>query len=91
MMTLDNTTGYTQAELDDLNAAFDRRFAAGDWPTDDRAEAEKWFADEVATRFDAWWAWHDADASRWSESVAEAEQRCLDWVVGDGTDGPESR
>lgn len=49
MFTLDNTTGYTQSQCDALNAEFERRFAAGDWPIE-RAQAEKSFADEVATR-----------------------------------------
>lgn len=44
----------------------------------------------------AWWAWHDADPSRWSpgegpdEATADAEERCAAWVRGDSTDGPES-
>jgi hypothetical protein len=50
MMTLENTAGYVQSELDELNAEFDRRFQGGDWPTDNREEAEKWFADEVSHR-----------------------------------------
>ena len=47
---MDNTEGYTQNDLNVLNEEFNRRFAAGDWPTDDRDEAKKWFADEVARR-----------------------------------------
>lgn len=50
MMTLNNTEGYTQAELDELNAEFEQRFAANDWSTQNRDEAEKWFSDEVARR-----------------------------------------
>lgn len=50
MFNLDNTSGYTQDECDELNAEFENRFQAGDWPTDIRDEAEKWFADEVAGR-----------------------------------------
>lgn len=50
MFTLDNSEGYTQAECDELNAEFESRFQAGDWPTDNRDEAEQWFNDEVARR-----------------------------------------
>lgn len=49
-MTMENTEGYSQAQLDGLNTEFERRFEAGDWPTEDRAEAEQWFADEVSHR-----------------------------------------
>lgn len=44
---------------------------------------------------DAWWAWHDADASRWSpgedptEATADAEARCSAWLRGESDDGPE--
>jgi hypothetical protein len=43
---------------------------------------------------DAWWAWHDADASRWSpgenehEATSDAERRCEAWVSGESDDGP---
>jgi len=50
MMTLDNTEGYTQPEIDRLNEEFAHRFEEGDWPTDDISLAEKWFADEIAKR-----------------------------------------
>lgn len=50
MMTLENTTGYTKEQLDELNDEFAQRFYRGDWPTDNLAEAEQWFADEVARR-----------------------------------------
>ena len=50
MMTLDNTEGYTQDDLDKLNTEFIERFRLGDWPTDDEDEAVKWFSDEVARR-----------------------------------------
>lgn len=36
----------------------------------------------------AWWAWHDADADRWSASTEEAEERCAAWVRGESDDGP---
>ncbi len=38
---------------------------------------------------DAWWQWHDADSSRHSASVEEAEARCAAWVSGTSDDGPE--
>ena len=56
MFTLENTNGYTQSELDALNNEFLRRMAAEgiDRATDAGAEtwdeAEKAFADEVASR-----------------------------------------
>ena len=60
MMTMETTEGYTQAQLDALNAEFEARFARNDWGTkssdtpeqwvEARAEALKWFADEVAGR-----------------------------------------
>lgn len=51
MMTMENTEGYTQEQLDEFNTEFETRFSAGEWPTDDRNLAEKWFYDEVARRF----------------------------------------
>jgi hypothetical protein len=45
---------------------------------------------------DAWWAWHDADPSRWSpgedplEATADAERRCTAWLRGESTDGPDT-
>jgi len=42
----------------------------------------------------AWWAWHDADASRWSpgedadEATRDAARRCAAWIAGDSSDGP---
>ena len=50
MMTKANTEGYTQVELNKLNAEFIERFERGDWPTDEEDLAEKWFSDEVARR-----------------------------------------
>lgn len=50
MMTMENTEGYLQSQLNELNAEFDRRFQDGDWPTDNREEAEQGFADEVSRR-----------------------------------------
>lgn len=44
---------------------------------------------------DAWWAWHDADQSRWSpgedpgEATANAEARCAAWMRGESDDGPD--
>lgn len=40
-----------------------------------------------------WWAWHDADSSRWSpgdpdEATKDATRRALAWVTGDSKDGP---
>ena len=54
-MTLQNTEGYTQEQLDALNAEFAERWESGyyDWiGTDDEAmdQAEKGFSDEVARR-----------------------------------------
>ena len=37
----------------------------------------------------AWWSWHDADSSRWSEDTETAEARCAGWVAGNSDDGPE--
>jgi hypothetical protein len=50
MMTLQNTDGYSQAQLDELNAEFDRRFEAGEWNDYgfDRDYAEEVFANEVS-------------------------------------------
>lgn len=36
-----------------------------------------------------WWAWHDADQSRWSQTTEVAESRCSAWVAGQSEDGPE--
>lgn len=38
----------------------------------------------------AWWAWHDADYSRHSSTLEEAEERCAAWVDGTSDDGPEA-
>jgi hypothetical protein len=40
-----------------------------------------------------WWAWHDADSSRWSPgdadaATADAEERCVRWTAGENDDGP---
>lgn len=37
---------------------------------------------------EAWWAWHDQDSIRWSQSTSEAEERCAAWVAGESDDGP---
>jgi hypothetical protein len=51
MFTTDNTEGYTQAQLDALNAELVARLAAIDpTDTDARDDAEKAFSDEVARR-----------------------------------------
>lgn len=55
-------------------------------------------AEEIAPErsMDAWWAWHDADADRWSggegdAATADAERRCAAWVAGESDDGPEGK
>lgn len=50
--TADNTEGYTQAELDALNAELAERLAAAgaEAGTEAAVEIEKAFADEVARR-----------------------------------------
>lgn len=50
--TSENTTGYTQAELDALNAEFEARLeAAGvEHGSDEALEMAKAFSDEVAGR-----------------------------------------
>lgn len=35
-----------------------------------------------------WWDWHDADQSRWSASMDEAEERARAWARGESDDGP---
>jgi hypothetical protein len=53
---------------------------------------DEWEVKPSARTEDAWWAWHDADADRWSggdDGTAEAERRCAAWVAGDSNDGPE--
>lgn len=50
MFSLENTTGYTQAECDALNAEFEIRWEIGEFSQWGRDEAEKIFADEVARR-----------------------------------------
>lgn len=48
---MDNTEGYTQAELDAINAEWQARWDANDWD-EDSAECEqqyKEFCDEVST------------------------------------------
>jgi hypothetical protein len=43
---------------------------------------------------ESWWAWHDADSSRWSPdedpgaATADADRRCESWVAGESDDGP---
>lgn len=47
-------------------------------------------AQETATLEEQWWAWHDADYSRWDyETVQEAEAVCAAWVRGESDVGPE--
>ena len=49
---MDNTEGYTQAELDEINAEWQARRDANGWDEGD-SECEhhyKWFCDEVAGR-----------------------------------------
>jgi hypothetical protein len=48
MFTQDNTTGYTQNELDELNAELARRLEGFDYP--ETIEIEKQFSDEVSKR-----------------------------------------
>lgn len=51
MLTTDNTTGYTQDQLDTLNAELVTRLARIDPDdTDARERAAKAFADEVSRR-----------------------------------------
>ena len=52
MFTMQNTEGYTQSQLDALNAEFEARIAAECIAvgTDEYRDAEKSFADEVARR-----------------------------------------
>jgi hypothetical protein len=47
--TTENTTGYSQTELDALNAELAERLAGIEDP-DEREEAAKSFADEVSRR-----------------------------------------
>ena len=49
MMTQQNTEGYTQDELDELNDELSQRLNGIDDP-DERDNLEKQFADEVARR-----------------------------------------
>jgi len=37
-----------------------------------------------------WWAWHDADDSRWSADTETAEARCAAWCAGTDDDGPDT-
>lgn len=52
MFTLQNTTGYTHAECDALNAEFEARIDAEgiERGTEEYREAAKSFADEVSRR-----------------------------------------
>lgn len=62
------------------------------WGTDD--DGAEWrvhlTGPRVSRTEDAWWAWHDQDASRWSQATGEAEERCRAWVAGETSDGPEA-
>ena len=49
---------------------------------------ETTMAQQTTRTEDQWWAWHDADAERWSADHAAAEQRCAAWVAGESDDGP---
>lgn len=46
----DNTSGYTDQELKNLNEEFELRYGSGEWETRERDECEKIFSDEVAKR-----------------------------------------
>ena len=46
----DNTHGYTQEELGELNREFRQRWHSDEWTDFDLNEAEKIFAHEVAQR-----------------------------------------
>lgn len=67
-----------------------RTASVGDYLT----QYEDMTAEERRTET-AWWAWHDADASRWSPgddssaATREAESRCGKWVAGASDDGPD--
>jgi hypothetical protein len=50
MFTLQNTTGYTQQQCDELNTEFAARVAAGYYDKYPDGEAEKAFSDEIASR-----------------------------------------
>jgi len=54
MLKQDNTQGYSDRQLEELNAEFEKRFDSGEWDYlpeyDRREEAEKAFADEVSHR-----------------------------------------
>jgi hypothetical protein len=50
MFTMDNTEGYTQTELDALNAELADRLEGLEPGTDEYSEVEKCFNDEVARR-----------------------------------------
>ena len=49
---IDNTDGYTQAELDEINAEWQARRDANGWDEDspETEQQYKWFCDEVAGR-----------------------------------------
>lgn len=36
-----------------------------------------------------WWDWHDSEYSRWNADTETAAARCLAWLRGESTDGPE--
>ncbi len=44
---------------------------------------------EIERLEEVWWKWHDADQSRWSVSVSEAEKRARAWALGLSNDGPD--
>lgn len=50
MFTLQNTDGYTQEQLDEINEEFSDRWDSGEWAGWDLDDAEKAFAHEVAKR-----------------------------------------
>lgn len=50
MFTLDNTEGYTQLELDELNKELAEQLNGVEYGTDEYYAIEKAFSDEIATR-----------------------------------------
>ena len=52
LFTIENTEGYTQAELDALNAEWQHRVDTCGWDKDsaEYQQQQKWFSDEVAGR-----------------------------------------
>ena len=42
----------------------------------------------VSRTADLWWAWHDADSSRWHSTEEAAQAACSAWLCGESSDGP---